>query len=190
MAETTRRIVAASVQIHAERGGTATTHAEAAQRAGVAVPTVYKHFPTRAALVGACLAEVSRAAPRIDERVILEQPDFDLRMGRLVDAVYGQHAYYAPWWRWMAVDAPQLPELAAAVAASEERLDALIRGTLAPAFNGKVPRPPLAVAKVLLGFASWQELTRMLHEPGLVSRTATGALRMLFSRLPVKRPPP
>lgn len=183
MAETVRRIVAAAVALHAEKGALATTHSDIAERAGVAVPTVYKHFATRADLVPACMGEVARTTPRVDLQAILEEPDFDRRLALLVDAVYGRHAYCAPWTRWTVVDAPKLRELAAAVEASEQRLEDLIRGVLAPAFNGKVPRPPLAVAKVLLGFSSWQELTRILRDANAVKRTATGALRVLFSHL-------
>ena len=47
-AETLRRIVTATVALHAEKGVLGTAHAEIAQRAGVSIPTVYKHFPTRA----------------------------------------------------------------------------------------------------------------------------------------------
>jgi AcrR family transcriptional regulator len=187
VAETVRRIVTATVSLHAEKGAVATTHTDIALRAGVAVPTVYKHFATRADVLPACMGEVARTAPRVDEQAILEEPDFDRRLILLVDAVYGRHAHYAPWQRWNVVDAPKLPDLAAAVEASEQRLENLIHGVLAPAFNGKVPRPPLAVAKVLLGFSSWQELTRILRDANAVKRTATGALRVLFSHLNEKK---
>jgi hypothetical protein len=81
----------------------------------------------------------------------------------------------------MAGKAPGLPERAADAAAEDHRLDELIRDALAPAFGGKVPRPPLAVASALLGFASWQALTRILRDPDRVRRTATSALRTLAS---------
>jgi len=183
MAETLRRIVAATVELHAEKGAMATTHADIAERAGVSVPTVYKHFPTRAALLPACMGEVARTAPTVDDAAILAEPDLERRLAVLVDAVYGLHAYYAPWLRWTVVDAPNLPELAVAVAQNDQWLENLIRGALAPGFDGKVPRPPLAVAKLLLGFSGWQELSRTLGDVNAVNRTATGALRVLFSHL-------
>lgn len=189
MAETIRRVVAATVRLHAEKGAMATTHAEIAARAGVSVPTVYKHFPTRAALLPACMGEVAHAAPTVDDVAILAEPDLDRRFRLLVDAIYRRHAYYAPWMRWVAIDAPNLPPLAAAAAEDDHRLLELIRGVLAPAFDGKVPRPPLAVVRLLLGFSGWQELTRTLGDAEAVNRTATGALRVLFSQVNKQRDP-
>ena len=44
--ETRRRIVDSTVSLHAECGAIATTYAMIAERADVAIPTVYNHFPT------------------------------------------------------------------------------------------------------------------------------------------------
>ncbi len=181
MAATRRRIVSAYLALVAERGGTAATHAETARRAGVATPTAYKHFPTRATLAEAGMQEAMRLAPQVDADAVLETPDVDLRLERLVDIVYGQHAHYAPWRPGIAGEALGSPQRTDDVAANEHRLDELIRDALAPAFGGKVPRPPLAVASALLGFGSWQALTRILRDPDRVRRTATSALRTLVS---------
>jgi AcrR family transcriptional regulator len=170
MVATSRRIVAAAVAILADQGPAATTYAGIAARARVSVPTVYKHFPRHGTLLAHCEAAVSAAAPRIDEAAITDEPDLDQRLGLLVDALCERHAYFAPWRQWDASDA------------DARVLEDLIRAALAPAFNGKVPRPPLAVAAALLGFAGWQELTRMLPDAAAVKRAASGAMRALFAR--------
>ncbi len=55
------QLLAIAIDVFADRGLRAARHAEIAERAGVAVSTVFVYFPTRKALVEAVLAEVSRA---------------------------------------------------------------------------------------------------------------------------------
>ncbi|MDW8047571.1 MAG: helix-turn-helix domain-containing protein, partial [Chloroflexota bacterium] len=50
------RLLAAAREVLAERGAAAEMR-EIAERAGVAVGTLYRHFPTREALVAAIIAE-------------------------------------------------------------------------------------------------------------------------------------
>src|SRR5687767_490534 len=54
VAETRRRIVDATLELHAEQGIAATSWDEIAARAGVGVGTVYRHFPSLDELVPAC----------------------------------------------------------------------------------------------------------------------------------------
>jgi AcrR family transcriptional regulator len=168
MAATTRLIKTAATAVLVEKGPVAMTYVDVARRAGVSIPTVYKHFPRHADLLRDCEAAIEAAAPHAGEAAILGEEHLDRRLGLLVDGLFAQHAYFAPWRRW------------SAPAASPH--EDLIRAALAPAFNGKVPRPPLAVAVALLGFGSWQALSRMLPDAAAVNRAATGALRALFSR--------
>lgn len=53
-AETRRRIVDATIALHAAVGGPATTVTAIAARAGVSRLTVYRHFPDEHALLAAC----------------------------------------------------------------------------------------------------------------------------------------
>ncbi|HUX32418.1 MAG TPA: helix-turn-helix domain-containing protein [Gemmatimonadaceae bacterium] len=55
-AETRRRIVEATSELHREVGPAATSVSEVARRAGVHRITIYEHFPDEAALFGACSA--------------------------------------------------------------------------------------------------------------------------------------
>src|SRR5918997_6556705 len=52
--ETRRRIVDATLELHAAQGIAATSWDEIAARAGVGVGTVYRHFPSLDELVPAC----------------------------------------------------------------------------------------------------------------------------------------
>ena len=61
--ETQRRIVDATVALHAEIGPARTTIKAIAERAGVERLTVYRHFPDEAALFGACGARFRELHP-------------------------------------------------------------------------------------------------------------------------------
>jgi AcrR family transcriptional regulator len=61
--ETRRRIVAATLELHSERGIAGTAMKDIAERAGVSVGTVYHHFPTYADAINACGALVSETIP-------------------------------------------------------------------------------------------------------------------------------
>jgi AcrR family transcriptional regulator len=178
-AETIRRIVAATIQLHAEKGTMATSHADIAERAGVSVPTVYKYFPTRNSLLPACMGEVSKAAPEIDPAEIMAAPDIGTRLHRLTQAVYDRYRYFNPWIRWTAVDAPFMPEIAEAATAGQQQLEMLVRAVLADSVAKKIPEDVLALVLVLLDYPAWQRLNQLLAAPGDVSRAAVHALQLI-----------
>src|SRR3712207_3764694 len=64
-AQTRRRIVDATLELHGEQGIGATSWDEIAARAGVGVGTVYRHFPSLDELIPACgdIAMQSLAPP-------------------------------------------------------------------------------------------------------------------------------
>jgi len=66
MADTRRRIVEATVELHRTVGPAATQISEIARRARVQRDTVYKHFPDDAALLGACSAHWRALHPTPD----------------------------------------------------------------------------------------------------------------------------
>jgi AcrR family transcriptional regulator len=68
-AETRRRILQATFDLHAEQGIRDTTMQQIAARAGVSVGTVYHHFPTYADAIDACGAHASVAVPAPDARI-------------------------------------------------------------------------------------------------------------------------
>ncbi len=69
VAETRARIVEATMELHGERGIHATSWEEIAKRAGVAIGTVYRHFPSLDELLPACgERSLERLAPPDPER--------------------------------------------------------------------------------------------------------------------------
>ena len=66
-AQTRRRIVEATRELHIEQGIAATSWDDIAARAGVGVGTVYRHFPSLDELIPACgeiVRRPSRCPPR------------------------------------------------------------------------------------------------------------------------------
>ncbi|MDB5771816.1 MAG: transcriptional regulator, TetR family [Burkholderia sp.] len=181
--ETLRRIVAATVELHAEKGAMATTHGEIAERAGVSVPTVYKHFPTRNALLPACMGAVRKEAPVIDAAAILSAGDIDTRLRLLVEAVYTRYRFFHPWIRWTSVDAVSLPEIAEAARAGRQQLESLVKNVLASSFGDEIPPQLLALVLVMLDYPTWQRLDGMLPDAEEVSRVAVHALQLFIAPL-------
>jgi len=180
-AQTLRRIVAATVELHKEKGVMASTHAEIAERAGVSVPTVYKHFPTRHDLLPACMGCVEKDAPAVDPATICAAPDLDGRLTRMVDAIHARYRYFHPWYRWAPVDAPYLPEVAAAVEAANEELERLVRGVLTKGSGISLSRDKMALVLVLLDYATWLRMSELLVRPKAVSKAVVQALRLVIS---------
>jgi AcrR family transcriptional regulator len=66
MERTRARITSAAIELHGTIGPAATTMSGVAARAGVTRATLYRHFPTEAALLAACSAEWRSANPSPD----------------------------------------------------------------------------------------------------------------------------
>jgi AcrR family transcriptional regulator len=69
MDRTRARITSAAIALHGTVGPAATTMSSVAERAGVTRATLYRHFPTEAALFAACSAEWRAANPAPDPAV-------------------------------------------------------------------------------------------------------------------------
>ena len=159
MAAMRARITAAIADLHAEIGPSRTTYAMVAQRADVAIPTVYKHFPTLAGMFAACIGHVSSRAPALTGDVFAGATTAAERFARLVPALFERHRVFAPWLRWSIREAHLLPDMAVYFAKMRERHLRLIHDALAPDFG---PRPPHALAaliEALTGFDAWQTMT-------------------------------
>lgn len=160
MAATRARIVAAIADLHAEIGPHRTTYAMIAGRAGVAIPTVYKHFPTTAALFAACIGHVSARVPALATEEIARHPDAPARLAALTRALFERHRRFAPWLRWSRHEAHLLPDMAPYLVRMRERHLRLIAVALEPACGARPPAPLVAVIEALTGFDAWQTLTQ------------------------------
>lgn len=101
VAETRRRIVEATVGAHRENGIQATSWDEIAERAGVGVGTVYRHFPSLDELIPACGAVISEtlALPSAEDIPDLfeDASDTAQRIERLVVELFGVYERGAPF---------------------------------------------------------------------------------------------
>jgi AcrR family transcriptional regulator len=88
-AETRQRLVDATAALHAERGISATSLRDIAERAGVSVGTAYHHFPTYLDAVRACGAHTMAVSPLPDQSIFdgLEDDDADEVTAERVDVL-------------------------------------------------------------------------------------------------------
>ena len=90
--ETRRRIVEATLTLHAEKGAFGTSWQDIAKRADVSVGTVYKHFPSLDELIPACgelVFAISRP-PSLEEapQIFADTHSLEERIGRLVSEFF------------------------------------------------------------------------------------------------------
>lgn len=88
---TRRRIVEATMALHAEQGVVATSMKQIAERAGVAVGSVYYHFPTYDEVVDACGAETVRRLQVPDPSEVAAHPALVERAEAAVRELGGWH---------------------------------------------------------------------------------------------------
>src|SRR5690242_5482623 len=144
MEETRLRILEATVALHAEQGAVATSYAQIASRAEVAVPTVYKYFPDLTALITACTGHVIAGAPALGPEIFDGSDGIEARLHALVTAVFARHRYLAPWMRHGLREAGAVPVLSEVMARGQADLRRLIALALAP-HHGETPPAALVV---------------------------------------------
>ncbi|HYD78562.1 MAG TPA: TetR/AcrR family transcriptional regulator [Paucimonas sp.] len=179
-AQTIQRIIGATVELHAEKGALATSHAEIAERAGVSVATVYKHFPNRSALLPHCIGAVAESAPPLDVEAILFEADAGERLRLLVETVFRRHRYSHPWLRWVERDVAGLPELVDVLQAGQSEVEGLADKVLENIAGPEVPPPTRAFAFALLDYGFWRRLEQTLGDAAEADRIATHALRLFI----------
>jgi AcrR family transcriptional regulator len=161
-AETTERtrasIVRAARELHTERGLSATSWEDIAQRAGVSTATAYRHFPSLAELVPAC----ARTVFDIIQPPTLEQAAgtfdalhrADQRFEQLVR--YSCHCYLAGsgWLHAAHRERDFFPELDEALRVIEDSLDTLVTAAAGHPLDGSDHR----LLVVLCDFPLWWSL--------------------------------
>ncbi len=159
-------IAAVAAQLHASQGVLNTTYAQIAEHAAVAIPTVYKHFPSLDDLVQGCTAHAVGLAPKLPAEHILSAPDLVSAVQRLVEALDRLNAYFEPWVKWR--EQERLPSLAQMAAHQRMELTALCTAVLKRHGAPGELRDAPAIWETLIHFEFWQ---RLLREHKL-SRTA------------------
>jgi AcrR family transcriptional regulator len=172
MARTRARIVEAVVGLHAERGAHDTSYVDIAKRADVAVPTVYKHFPSLEVLFNACVGHVGERAPPLGPDLFEGLSTAPERLAALARAMTARHRYFQPWLRWSVHQAAP-PELAVHHRRADEARRAIITLATAPAFAGAPPPALIGLLAALLDFRTWHGL---VTEQGLTEAAAADAI--------------
>jgi AcrR family transcriptional regulator len=173
MAAMRERITAAIAALHAEIGPSRTSYAMVARRADVAIPTVYKHFPTLGGMFAACIGHVSARIPALTSAVFAGADGAAERFARLVPALFERHRLFAPWLRWSLHEAHLLPDMSVFLARMRERHLRLIHEALAPEFGA---RPPLAIAALIEALTAFEAWHTMTAANGLSSDEAADAV--------------
>jgi AcrR family transcriptional regulator len=160
MAETHRRITAAAIELHGTVGPSRTTLSAVAQRAGVERRTLYRHFPTEAALFAACSTEYFAANPWPELAGSRTIVDPDERLASALDELYAYYERTAPMLANVLRDA-ELVELARQAVAGlhaflDEAVEALLAGRPARGRRRALVRAALRHA---VAFPTWRSLS-------------------------------
>ena len=125
-AETRQRLVEATFALHAERGISATSLRDIAERAGVSVGTAYHHFPTYFDAIRACGAHVALSSPLPAETLFDGVEDTEARVKLLVRELC---AWYEqrPWFEHIRAERTLYPPLEEHMAGFERALEQLVR---------------------------------------------------------------
>lgn len=125
-AETRQRLVEATAALHHERGISAVSLRDVAERAGVSVGTAYHHFPTYLEAVRACAVHTAATSPLpedsifdgvdgVDERVIV--------LMRALCAWYDRH----PWFEHIRAERSLYPPVEESMTHIERAIEQLAR---------------------------------------------------------------
>jgi AcrR family transcriptional regulator len=164
---TRRRIVEATLTLHAERGVLATSHSDVAKLADVGVGTVYHHFPTLDAIVRACGAHVRDLYPLpLPESIDLQAP----RKQRIEALARELVAFYArmPWLEKLRSERHEVPALQAGLSAREEAIRGLIRRAA-----GRISARKLRVIAAILDVPVITRLTQSMSQRDVAKALAS-----------------
>ncbi len=178
VADTRRRIAEATLELHAEQGVAATSWEQIAQRAGVGVGTVYRHFRDLDELLPAC-GELTF------EKLALPGPEtFDgardraERLARLTEALFALYARGAAELRNIREESELHPVLRQARTDVDRALLALVKAAV-PDVPESVP-----LVRALTDLGTWQSLQRSgVSDPaGRIAGTLERAVADLVGR--------
>jgi AcrR family transcriptional regulator len=186
---TRQRVIEAAVALHGERGAAATRWTDIAERADVALGTVYRYFPGYDELIPACtgygLTTLRPPTPEIFGRAT----SVGGRVTALVRESFSFWERAYPWMRHRECDRRAVPAVQAFHRQQEARFEGLVRTALGPLAR----RKRVVDATVSLsGYSSWASfhdrgvttteaatlvteiLARWLGEPAMATRVADG----------------
>jgi AcrR family transcriptional regulator len=160
MAETHQRITEAAIELHGMVGPSRTTMSAVAERAGVERRTLYRHFPTEAALFAACSSHYFAAHPWPDPAGWRAVPDPHQRLALALDELYAYYERTAPMLSNVLRDAELVDSARDAVAPLhahlEEAADILLAGRQ---LRGRRRELVGGALRHALAFSTWRSLS-------------------------------
>ena len=179
VAQTRRRIVDATRELHGERGIAATSWDDIAARAGVGVGTVYRHFPSLDELIPACgeitMQVLALPDPATVPALFEHATKPRARIETLVREVFAIYERGAPQLRAIRRESDLHPGVAQSRDELEASLGALVDTALAPL---DATREDRAVTRAMIDLHTWEAL----REQGLGPAEAVAALSDLLTR--------
>jgi AcrR family transcriptional regulator len=173
-AETRQRLVEATAALHAERGISATSLRDIAERAGVSVGTAYHHFPTYLDAVRACGAHTMAASPLPDESIFDGVDAADERVHVFVRELCGWYDRN-PWLERIRAERSAYPPVEEAMAALETRTGQLAR--LAARCTADEARTVIALADVAVYSSLIRARVPAGRVPGRIAEAIVAWLR-------------
>ncbi len=156
---TRRRILDAAMEVHDEQGIAAGRWPDIAERAGVSLATIYRHFPTLEELATACgeltMQLVDPPAPERAAAVFAGAATPSERIERLVGEVYGFYERAGRIVDNVRRDRRDLPVLEQAHEQLEAGIGALVDEALEPLAAGDRER---LVVRALLDVRAWEAM--------------------------------
>lgn len=156
MERTRARITAAALELHGTIGPAATTMSAVAEKAGVTRATLYRHFPTDAALFAACTAEwrVANPPPDVGAWVAITEPV--ARTQTALEALYGWYRSTERMRSNILRDLESLPEAMRGRVSSSPGAVVDLLDSAWPA-SSRLRRAAIGHA---VGFETWRSLAR------------------------------
>jgi AcrR family transcriptional regulator len=160
--ETRTRIVEATIALHQEIGGPATTISAIAERAGVERATVYRHFPDERALLQACTGHFIQQNPPPKSQAWMRIADAEERLRVALEEIYDYHCRTEVMSARAVIDIPQMPTLAEVLGPFYAYWEQ-VRDILAEPWCKDGVEKPLVNAAIghAISFQTWQSLVRM-----------------------------
>ncbi len=175
-AEATRlRVVEAAVALHAERGAVATKWADIAERADVALGTVYRYFPGYDELMPACTSYGMALVRPPSMQVFGATRSVQGRLSALVNEIFGFYERAQRWLRHGECDRRKIPAADAIARRREALFEDLVRAALGPRARRA---HAVDTAVVLTSFPSW----RSFHDRGVQTAAAAALVTDVLTR--------
>lgn len=171
--DTRRRLIDATVRLHNEKGVSATSMQDIADRAGVALATVYRHFPSLDDLVPACGQRNLELNPPPDASVFESLSSGEERVRALVEALFEHYGQAERPYEVGFAEAVTLPVMARMMDELAEGIEALVAAAIAP-FEPDSDQQ--ATAAGLCDFRVWQSLTQAGLSPAGAAKTVINAI--------------